>query len=1128
MKPKHQPAIDRRDVFRIVEEFLLCRPGYLPDWHPSKDRGTGAALIWIFARYLETILQRMNQAPEKNKLAFLDLMGIELIPAQAARAAVVFRMADDAFDGRVPVGTRLVAPPPPESTEQIVFETQRAAGLASAKLKQVISLWPGRDQYIDHSTEFLAGKPFILFEKANLKNTPHHIYVAHDTLLALAGKVTLDVKFELTQPGSEHLDIIWEYWDGKVWRGFKSMQPSCMEEDEVRLDGTNGLTRSGRYRLESDCAKAEKIVVNDLEAYWIRGRLNEPLPLESNKFLPTVDNIGLQITQTSPERVKKQIRLLKDDSNIVTIQGTIKTGQGKPLPDLNVRLFNIAGNQLGKVTTDVNGKYRLQNVASNFAGIVIIRTAFEHFHMVHRLTLSAGETLQLDVIFDLGFQPDIAFANEASLDLSKSFYAYGLQPVPGSAFYFTCEEVFSKPGAMVRIEVFKANSPQDQLNITTTSSGTPGSQTEDLAHEVVWEYWNGGEWKVLLAPVKEVEHPINLNKSGTVEFSVPQDMVPIEVNDREANWIRVRLVDGGFGFKKTVTWQSGETNDFTYVITQAPVLSNLGLSYGWQYGPFHPERVLIYDDFLYEDCSEEATLPGRTFQPFKPLTGITPSLYLGFDKKLPVDRLNLYFDILEQRGETEGPALLWEYWNGFNWKKLSSVEDETSRLRIPGLLSFIGPEDGDALIRFGESSHWLRARLKEDGPPGEPTLNGIFLNAVWAIQQQTIHDDPIGASNGNLNQVFTFRHIPVLEGERIEVRELSGARANVEWRLVAMQLFNGDARIVEDLEDRLGTEGNQTEIIEGDLRLLRDRNKRVTEVWVRWEDKPHFLLSQLNDRHYVLEQARGRLYFGDGIQGKIPPISATILAKKYVTGGGLSGNVPANSINQMQAAIGGVESVFNPKPAEGGADAETPERISKRGPRTIRHRDRALTPGDYETMAKEASAAVAMARVIPTLDPNGRKRAGYVTVLIIPHSKEPLPWPSFGLREQVRQYIEERTSADLAAAQRIFVTGAEYFEIDVEAVIKPEDSSQAGSVEKAAREALENFLHPLRGGPEGKGWGLGRDVYLSDVSAVLERIRGVDYIKELTLMIEAVPQGERVRVAAERIAVAGDIRIKLI
>jgi hypothetical protein len=170
---------------------------------------------------------------------------------------------------------------------------------------------------------------------------------------------------------------------------------------------------------------------------------------------------------------------------------------------------------------------------------------------------------------------------------------------------------------------------------------------------------------------------------------------------------------------------------------------------------------------------------------------------------------------------------------------------------------------------------------------------------------------------------------------------------------------------------------------------------------------------------------------------------------------------------------------------------------------------------------------VAVARAIPTRNASGKTLAGWITLLIIPRTNDPRPWPSFGLRDRVSRYIEERAPADLAAAHQLYITGPDYLAVGVEATIAPRDPAEAGAVEKRARLALGEFLNPLRGGPDRKGWDLGRDVFLSDVAAVLERVDGVDYVTELALTLDGVPQGESVSVADDRVVVAGPIKLRL-
>jgi predicted phage baseplate assembly protein len=309
--------------------------------------------------------------------------------------------------------------------------------------------------------------------------------------------------------------------------------------------------------------------------------------------------------------------------------------------------------------------------------------------------------------------------------------------------------------------------------------------------------------------------------------------------------------------------------------------------------------------------------------------------------------------------------------------------------------------------------------------------------------------------------------------------------------------------------------------------LRRDRNKRVTEVWVRWQERSHLFFSGREDRHYAIDRARGRLLFGNGLQGKIPPAGATILARQHRAGGGLVGNVAGRTITQLLAGVAGVQAVFNPRPGEGGADGETVESFGPRGPKTVRHRGRAIAPADYQTLAREASPAVAAARAIPTRNARGRIIPGWVTLVIIPQSQDPRPWPSFGLRQQVYRSIVDRAPADLAAANQIYVTGPAYLPIDVAATIAPVNPAEAGAVEERARAVLGEFLHPLHGGPDRRGWEIGRDVFLSDVAAVLERVPGVDYVEELALLLNGGVQGERIAVDEDHIVVAGMIRLRL-
>ena len=1131
MIPRSAPPIDSRTVEILLNQFLERRLGYVPKWNPE-PKSAGAAIGPIFARLLSAILERLNQVPAKDKLALLDYLGMRLVPAQPSRAPIVFQLSKGAPDSAAPIGTRVAAPPPPGSTQQIVFETEQDAGIAAAKLAQVVSLWPGRDQYMDHSATLAAGTPFTLYDSLQLTQTDHILYLGHQSLLAFAGSVHLIVTFDLLQGSSSPLDLTWEYWDGTVWRRFIENQASCLDSVGAGIgqDGTNGLTTDGAIHLDVDGAQTAPTSVNGLVNYWIRARLSQPLPPDPATLLPIVNAINLRtkIDQRMEVSVSAKFNsLTSDGTNSLSIVD--ECGQQLSVPS-NVVIANADDSTVLPATVSIAGAANGSTSDISFSPgqtyqftvtfLGLSGTIFVPFQLE---SAAAGSFAQITVAVKVeGLLPDKAMSDGKTLDLTKAFNPLGASPKPGSAFYFKQNEIFSKAGAYVQIYVDPAQLP--------SPGGAETSTPSPISHTVNWEYWNGWEWTVLAQSTSAVSGDLTTSKEFTVTeivpFIVPHNFRSTTVNNELGFWMRARLVSGGYALEQTIHL-TNPSQAFTYILPSPPSVAVFRMGYSWVQGPAAFDNVLAYNDFQYQDNSEAARSPGNSFSPFAPISETNPALYLGFDNKLPINNFGIYADIVEETSASEGPALVWEYFNGAGWQS-AAMEDGTQKLQLPGILNFIPPADNTALARFGKSLYWFRGRLKEDGEPIPSIINNLYTNAVWASQRETFNNAALGASNGSPNQMFQFSQVPILPDQVIEVRELSGARANTEWRLVVLDVTSGDAEAVSELEDMLSAEGSQTDFVLGTVRLTRDKTKKVIAAWVQWSEQQNFFESTPNSRHYILDHASGRLFFGDGDLGKIPAAGAAIQASTFRSGGGLAGNLQANTITQLLGSVSGIQSVSNPRSAEGGADGETLEEFSMRGPMTIRNRGRALMLSDYETMAREASAGVAVARAIPTCDPAGRRVPGWVTLIIIPQSQDARPVPSFGLRDEVRLHLEQRATANLAAAHSIEVIGPNYLPVDVTATLAPADPAQAGEVEQAALEALANFLHPLYGGPGGLGWDLGRGVFVSDVAAVLGEAAGVDYVEDLNLYVNGVLQADKMEVPAGRIVVAGQLQVSLI
>jgi hypothetical protein len=1136
-------VVDDRDQDALLLELEARRPGYVPEWKPDqRDPGDGIQVIAV--RYLQAIINRLQQSPDKNKLAFLDMLGQRLSPARAARTPIVFQLGNDVPGSLAPVGTAIAAPPPPGSNQQIVFETQSDLGLTAGKLVQVFSLLPGRDEYIDHSTDFLASKPLVLFEADAFIETPHIIYLSHSVLLNLSGNVVLSVEFQLLHPAIDPLQIAWEYWDGKVWRGFASIEADCEPQPNDPNDATSGLTSSGAIKLIADCATADKTTVNGVKGYWIRGRLIQPLPPDPAKPLPEVENLRISslVSQPMVGRINPTTGNLRqaEAPSLRTLgfinapaqlrlRGKVLNEAGQPLNKASVVVSDPKDSGFGQFSaiSTPDGVFTLNLESFGSENRLLFEVTFFDARAATIVKLPP-DTTTVDLTLKLSaLALTKAFNDGTKLDTTKPFYPFGQLPQPGTVFYFNNKEIFSKPGARFRMYLPRTEAPSDKL--TPDGITKDGKVFGDLNPLVVWEYWNGREWTELM---NFNTTPVNADFSTTeiLDFRVPIDLVPADVNQDVDFWMRARLVSGGYGFFQKMTFTTGATtppnNNFNVVVMQPPVLAAAVLSYSWQFGPFHPEIVLTFNDFRYEDHTYEATWPGSSFLPYERVSDTTPAIYLGFDQKPPVSNIGIFLDIVEHATGSAAAAFTWEYWDGFAWSHVA-VNDETAQLTSPGILSFIAESDNTAMARFGTPLFWLRGRLKEDGPAPEVEVTAIYPNSVWALQQRTFTDVSLGKATGQPSEVFRITQIPVIPGERLEVRELFGARANVEWRLTALELSGGDNAVVRKLEAILGKEILQGDIVEGDLRLRRDKQKRVTEVWVHWYPQPNLFFSGPNDRHYAIDRARGLVFFGDGINGRTLPLDALVQLRRFQSGGGADGNVAAGSIVQLQGAVSGVQAVFNPRPAEGGSDGETLEAFRQRAPACVRHRGRALTSGDYEAMVREASAAIAVVKAMPNRNPDGRTLPGWLTIFIIPESQDPRPYPTRGLREEVTAYLGERAPAGLAASGHIYVTGPAYYPVDISATIAPVSDSKAGLVEVGAREALTRFLHPLHGGPSGDGWDFGRGVYLSDVATVLESVDWLDHAELIELLVNDEVRGDFAEVPKDQIVVAGTIRLKL-
>jgi len=536
-------------------------------------------------------------------------------------------------------------------------------------------------------------------------------------------------------------------------------------------------------------------------------------------------------------------------------------------------------------------------------------------------------------------------------------------------------------------------------------------------------------------------------------------------------------------------------------------------------------------------------------------TGQQLSLYVKVEDGVAEDRARLVHETEERRRGCRAPrlgcpadstptkadgeplrhhsaVLVWEMCVApGRWRALE-VRDETRALTLDGRVVFRAPSDWQpcGLGRVDSNLYYLRCRLAAGAFDAAPRLRSLLLNGVeveqvvpvvseWIVRADaTVSGSPPGAD--------TVVHLDVrFERKRPDEKDFdkSGRVTRVsfgmddgpELRVREFQVPDGTKDGLLRVEAKTLTRGSGApdqkldlgeDLVSGDsLRLFTLEG----EEWRRWERRPHFDASGPADAHFVLEVGQRRVRFGDGEQGRVVPDRAHVVVASDVTRGE-RGNLGPGKINRLadcprnRALLAGPPTfeIEAPSPAVGGADEEAMDDAASRAFRLAENTPRAVTLADLESRAKDTPGThVARVKAWANVHPAFPCFAapGVVAVVILPKLPIDRPLPSRGLLRAVAAHLEKGR----IVGTRIEVVGPTYVEVSVRARVRAREGISPAALSRRLRDALDRFLHPLTGGPNGEGWPFGRDVYRSEVLELLDRVEGADHV----LFLEMVADG---------------------
>lgn len=506
------------------------------------------------------------------------------------------------------------------------------------------------------------------------------------------------------------------------------------------------------------------------------------------------------------------------------------------------------------------------------------------------------------------------------------------------------------------------------------------------------------------------------------------------------------------------------------------------------------------DEQGFEDQTRDLGHEGESFLAFSPSPRPGNAFYIGDAGDLSGHILTLTISCsIEGIGvDPRNPPLAWEAWCSDGWLEAEVERDETGGLNKNGQVVLYLPQRMARRELGGKEAFWVRCRhvSPRRGQPtysASPKIHALSVETTGitgsATHSVTIAGESLGQSSGLPGQHFQLEFAPVLPRRPGE----------------ALEVFD-DQR----------------------------------SAWEPWTEREHFGDSLPGDTHFTLDSVSGLVSFGPSIRepdgstrqyGAVPPRGSQIRFSRYRSGGGAIGNVGSGTVSVLRSSVPYVDRVSNRRPAVGGRDAESLERAKLRAPQMLRTSSRAVTAEDYEYLAREASQSVARARCIqPRAVGADGPAPGAVKVLLVPAAS-----PAEGrltqaqlnlppeLIQEVQQYLDERR-----LLTSVLVIGQpEYRFVAVEARVKARVEADPQTVSDEAARRLYRFLNPLVGGADGNGWTFGRDLYVSEVFAVLQGTPGVEYIEQVTMTVEGQP-GNQTRVSVPDDGLVGSAEHRII
>lgn len=257
------PNLDDRRFQQFVDDAKRYIQQRAPEWTDHNVSDPGITLVETVAHMADEIVYRLNRVPEKNHLAFLDLIGVRLFPPSAARTDVTFWLSAPQEERVVvPTGTE-VATDRGDGTDPVVFATERELTVVPCAL-DLLAVQHADDSVVDRTAELAEEDRDLWCFAESPQPGDCLLFGLTAAVPRCAVVLELDSRVDGVGVDPRQPPLRWEAWTENGWK-------TC----EVERDGTGGLNRPGEVVLHLPGTHALSRSGGQ-QAGWLRCRVTEP------------------------------------------------------------------------------------------------------------------------------------------------------------------------------------------------------------------------------------------------------------------------------------------------------------------------------------------------------------------------------------------------------------------------------------------------------------------------------------------------------------------------------------------------------------------------------------------------------------------------------------------------------------------------------------------------------------------------------------------------------------------------------------------------------------------------------------------------------------------------------------